>query len=949
MPTLIWLAAKRLRSRLGLCLLSLLGIAVTTAVAAGVPMFSQAVSFLVLREELADLARAAGRPPCAVRLYFLPSKDRPLPLETAQMVEDILVRIMAARVQLPIREAVTRADSRTFVLQQLGQEQPSLDLAGASRRSLTITVLGHVAEHVVVHDGEAFGSSTRQDRLAVWAPEEMANETGMNVGDVYDLLDELSGQRIPAYVAGIWEARDPRDPYWYENPTDSMGSTLLVSPDAYLAWVQPRQSEGSAFVSWYFVFDEKALSVGRADAMAQGLEAAANMAASRVPGIRMDYSPREPLQRYMRRKAALLVLLVGFSLPGLGLLVYFLSLVSGVTALFLTEETAIMASRGGGRGFIMGLAGLEAGLLVLGGSPLGLALGFVLARLMGYTQSFLSFVSRPPVTASLQGVDWRLLGVALLIALLARLLPAFRAAGESAVGHLRERSRQRRESVLPKAVLDGALALITAYAYWQLSNRGTLGILGWEPSGDPFREPLLLLAPSLFVFTASLLVAHLFPLVVWPLDRLSGWLGWFPQYMGLRQLVRQSKQYASPLFLVVVCLALGGFYSSMALSLDRWLRDRIYYRAGADFAFRQGPAMAVGGRSAGGASGEGIQGELDAEAEGGWLLPVSDYLTIPGVMRAARVGEFAATAAAPSVGAGRFLGIDRLDFPQVAYWRDDFAGASLGELMNRLAGYDDGLLVSRRFLAANSLAEGQPVDVDIKVGAGNERVHFRIVGAFDSFPTMAPEGEEVFVGNLEYLFEEVGGILRHHVWLRTDPTANTNEIVRRLQAMGIEVISPMDARLLIARDEGRVERIGLFGVLSIGFLASSILSCLGLLVYTYASLQGRLQLLSVLRAIGAQTGQVVAMVGTEYVGVMAYGVASGTALGVLASWLFVPFFQFSSEGGRTVPPFLPEIAWIKIAWLAAAFAVSLIVSQLIIIYGATKRDAFQVLRLGQHE
>jgi putative ABC transport system permease protein len=214
----------------------------------------------------------------------------------------------------------------------------------------------------------------------------------------------------------------------------------------------------------------------------------------------------------------------------MGLLFFFMWLLSIVTAQFQREEAAILAGWRASRHFLMTLAVMETLLLLVVGAPLGLGLSYAMARLMGLASDFLVFTRRTEFPASLWEVDWRLLGAALLILLLARLIPTLAAAHAGIVMHLRERSRPRHPSGLVKLAVDGALVLITIYAYQQLSQQGTLGIIGWEPSGDPFRDPLLLLTPSIFVLIGALILTHFFPLIMRPLDGLGGRLRPFPVY-----------------------------------------------------------------------------------------------------------------------------------------------------------------------------------------------------------------------------------------------------------------------------------------------------------------------------------------------------------------------------------------------------------------------------------
>ena len=91
------------------------------------------------------------------------------------------------------------------------------------------------------------------------------------------------------------------------------------------------------------------------------------------------------------------------------------------------------------------------------------------------------------------------------------------------------------------------------------------------------------------------------------------------------------------------------------------------------------------------------------------------------------------------------------------------------------------------------------------------------------------------------------------------------------------------------------------------------------------------------------------MVACEYLGVVTYGLLIGAVVGIAASHLFVPFFQFSSDVAQAVPPFLPHIAWQKIGWIAAGFAGALAASQMVILYGVRRRNLSVLLRMGQRE
>ncbi len=73
-----------------------------------------------------------------------------------------------------------------------------------------------------------------------------------------------------------------------------------------------------------------------------------------------------------------------------------------------------------------------------------------------------------------------------------------------------------------------------------------------------------------------------------------------------------------------------------------------------------------------------------------------------------------------------------------------------------------------------------------------------------------------------------------------------------------------DAINNIRTEQAKFERVGVFGTLTIGFLAAVVMALMGLLIYTYASLRERLERFTILRAIGLLRRQITARVVMEY-------------------------------------------------------------------------------------
>jgi putative ABC transport system permease protein len=415
------------------------------------------------------------------------------------------------------------------------------------------------------------------------------------------------------------------------------------------------------------------------------------------------------------------------------------------------------------------------------------------------------------------------------------------------------------------------------------------------------------------------------------LDIIAGKLPLFTPYLALRQLSRQSQNYLNPLLLVIVALALGVYTVSMAASMDRWLQDRVYYSVGSDLAVTPfTDALGIGGD---------------------WIPTTDEFEDLPGVAAAARVGDYEAVIyPSGSQGTsydGRFLGVDRIELPDAIWYRNDLARESLGALMNRLAATPDGVLVSQDFLSDNGLHIGDKIHLIVMPEPGSSiRDQFTIVGVYDHFPTVY-EDEPAVIGNLEYIFSYFGISLLHDIWLRTEEGVSGADIWAEIHdQLGIDLVNRRDAAKQLADEQAVMERIGVFGTLSVSFVAAALMAAVGLLTYSYASLNERLFQFSVLRAIGLGRTQIAGQVALEYAILTAFGAVMGVLCGLAAAALFVPLFRVSSGPTAPLPPLVPVFAPEQVIVLAVLFASLMILLEVLVISSTFRNSLFRALRLG---
>jgi putative ABC transport system permease protein len=939
------LAFKRLTSHAALTLLLILNIALTLGVLACIPVFSNAVSLRLMQEELSERIKVQKHAAFSVRIYALPTAEQPIDVQTALDRRTWLADLFRQNMPLPIKSSYMEVEGGNYYLRPIKGDthtRQTTDDLGVNHP----VFVAEIESHLDVITGTQFGQTPvgmHAGDMPVWVERYYAQKLDLQAGDRYALGSADSNVKPALYVtiAGIWEAKDRADEFWYRDPTSDFSQRTLITREAFDKFISPLLRVKTTFDSWYFVFDESNINLDNSEVYSTALQTVANEAVKRLPAGKMDNAPLAELAKGQHRKASLEMILSGFAAPLIFTLIYFVVSMSAMVARFQRQEIALISSRGGDRRHILLLITLESLLILLVALPLGVAIGMGMAYLMGFSSSFLQFemANREPLPVLLSAVDWRIVGMGMLISLLARWWPTWKASQQSVVTYERRRARPTAET--PLAVRLGILALligVTYYAYRQVSLKGSLGAISWQID-QPTNDPLLLAAPSLFLFTAPLALVELYELIMQLISKLAGILPSPAAYLGFLHLGREGGQYRAPTFLLVLCLTLGIFFASVARSADSWLLERRRYEVGADLRFT--PAQPPSSSS--------MPSESYTSSDILELMPLEGYQALPGVANATFVGQIEAVSKLANWEDMRVMAIDRLAFPDVANFRRYFTDHSLGEMMNRLGAHENGIILPQRMLDETGLRVGDQVPLSlIVVGTDRSNFDFVIVDAYDYFPTVY-EDEPAGIVNASYIDTLTGGGYHFDVWMKLQPNADTEAIITQVEKHGLVATGASDLRAIITEDQQRLERVGIFGLLSVCYLASAFLAGAGMLVYSFLSVTSRSQRFATLQAIGMLRSDVVRMVSVEYVMTMGYGLLAGAGLGLAASVLYVPFFPLTDTTLIPVPPFVPLVDWQSATWIAAVMAVTLLIIVIAVLVKVAHDRMFEILRMGAWE
>lgn len=948
-------AWKRLLTQRLLSLAALIGLTIAGGFILSVPLYADGTYFRLLREEIlvGHEAELTSLPPDYAPLTFvfeLSAAGRDSPQWEKSLPADRYLSSEALdTLGLPVLQHIRRFRTDGYNFYPPADWNPDGPrYALTSIYLATLTPWEDTIQLVAGQYPQAAPSATVADyAVQALVSEDMAIQFGIQIGERYAV--GAGEVEIPVDIVGLWRPLDPEAAYW----EPQRENWLLVHPESYSRVIAQLVTDELRNCRWMIVADGSHVHSGDVAGLKRRIDAIAARTAALLPNTRLILSPLEALQRYQKSAPFLTYLLYAFSVPILGLILAFSSLVAELFVGQQRGEMAILRSRGASAGQVVWIATLQGILLGLPALVIGSLLGRWIAQATGQAHSFLRFGDTGGLRIEMTptAIGYGLLGLGLLL-FIQVLIPSLGAASNTIITYRQERARFLRAPRWQRFWLDLVLLAPAAYGFWVLHLQSQRASSATAQVPDPLQNPLLLLVPALGILAVALFTLRLVP-------RLMALLDWFLRrtksvgmLMAARYLARTPAFYSAPLVLLVLTLGLSTFTASLARTLDAHLEKQIYYQVGADLQVHESGTTFV-------------SNPQEAVYTFG---PVEEHLTLKGVRAVTRVGRYAASAlTAHGAADGTFLGIDRLTFPNIVHWQADFASQPLGALMNALAAAPDGILVPSAFLRQADLQIGDPIQISIQPGGRRQSVVLNaiVVGTFELFPTWYPQEGPLFVGNLDEFFLLAEAEYPHEVWLKLAPGADPEAIVYAIRGYTLALDQKADQSRLVEDGlnifvdawssaerniravQRRPERQGLFGLLSAGFIAAAVLTAVGFLLYAVFSFRRRFIEMGILRAIGLSGRQMIHLVAAELGFLVLLGGGVGTLVGLLASRLFVPFLQIGATMQAQYPPFRIEIAWLSILQMYILFLLLFVLALAVLVKLLQRMHIFQAIKLGE--
>ncbi|MCQ6559654.1 ABC transporter permease [Paenibacillus mendelii] len=866
-------------------LTTMLGLTVAAAFAMSIPMYADGTLKRLVAKSLQEETK--GLPAASLYIKFQSGGKEGTDLDGLGETDRWMTGELPDRIGFPVDATSSRMSlaASTVRSAQTGAGSSSSRLV-----RMELAAQNGMTDRIEIVEGKLPRDGIQQGSVEALVLSETLTRNGWRIGDTfyYDAknADGLT-KRLTVRIAGTYKLKEETDLSWAINGKEQLADTLLIGRGTMTDTLIKEKQFVLDSADWFYAFDLKEIRIADLAPLIGELQRLEINLHQMLENTKVNLTFIDMLREFNRQSVLLQAMLFALAAPVLAMVLYFITLNAKQALDRQRSDIAVLHSRGASPRQITALYFIEAALL--GGAALliGLGLAWFMAKTIGSSSGFLSFVGRKSIPVGWNRAVWLFGGAATMLAVIATTAPIRKYAEASIVQHAQQRARSGRNPLWQRLYLDVALLAAVA-AGWYLLDNGQISSTG--QSGEAAQiQPFIFVIPALFLFASGLLCLRLFPMLLRSWNALMKNRMPVTMYVTLTQLSRSAVSFYPLMILLIITIGLGVYNASAARTMDVNASDRTSYQYGSDVVLK--------------AAWEGVQDENDENKVYYNEPSFQAYSQLEGVKAATRVMKATGKVeiSGKTVGMGQVVGIDNAQFAKTAWFRDDLYPIHPYEYLNALGATEQAVLISAGFAEQYGLKVGDPLRITI--GYDKAVVELAVVGIVPYWPSQYPGESPFFVANLDYLYQQMEKI-PYEIWMKMEDGAKLTPVLEILAERGITVASAEDARGELIERRNHPAQGGVFGILSLGFLISLLVSLLGYLIFWFFTLSRRVVQFGILRAMGLSRSQLTGMLLLEQLFTTGLSVAAGIGLGTLASRLFLPFLQDGSvEGTRQVPPF----------------------------------------------
>jgi putative ABC transport system permease protein len=953
-PLLRFLYRKMWNTR-WLTLSTLIGLIVAVSFTISIPMYADGALKRVVSKSLQE--RNQGFPAGSLLIRYQGVGSEVADLDSVNAVDQYIEQDVPEDVGFPYYTYVNSMSIRSSDLTPVDPNK----VDPGKRRQMTVMSMNAVEEHAEILNGTMPSAVVEAGVIEAIVLEESLYRNDFQVGDsfVYPIRGGLGIQPLTIKVVGTYSPKDPTHPYWYSG-IDGMINSFIVDEGLFQSYLLEEQGIPLNLMQWYYAFDLREIQTSQLAPLGRTLERLDIDLYQLLKDTKVDISFNDMLVDFKRQSLQLQTLLFTLAAPMIAMVFYYIAMNARQSLEKQRSDIAVLRSRGGSTRQIIWIYLLEGIILGTIALVLGPLFGWFMAKTIGSSSGFLTFVNRQSIPVGIAPSTMLYGLTAVVIAVISSIIPAIVFARSSIVGLKQQMARVDRKPIWQRWYLDIALIGAAAYGWYSFNERQFIAMRSGLTTDQLQIQPMLFFVPAITIISLGLFFLRVFP---WLL-KLFNWLGRrflpVPIFLTLTQLSRSAKAYYPIMLLLILTLGLGVYNSSAARTIDLNSTERTLYQYGTDVVMQtvwegyaanapQAPSSPNNGGEDGDGGGNGggnpnNPGNTPPQQMLYQEPPFEIFKNLDGVEQAARVLQTQGNVivSGRSTGQGTVMGIDNVDFAEVGWFREDLYPVQQNYYLDFLGDYEQSALVAENFAEKYQLKPGDVFSIVIE----QREIEFVIVGVLPYWPSQYPDQAPFFIVNLDYVYDQVP-LIPYEVWMKMEEGAKLTPLVKTLNEKGIELASIKDVRNELIVQQKHPARGGVFGILSLGFLVSVIISLIGYVLYWFFNLSGRVVQFGVLRAMGLSRRQLTGMLLLEQGFTAGLSIVLGIGIGKLASYLFLPFLQTTENIQTRIPPFRVVFDSKDTLQLYMVVAVMMLTGAFLLFMHIRRLKVHQAVKLGE--
>lgn len=775
----------------------------------------------------------------------------------------------------------------------------------SSSKSMRIAAMSGLAEHVSILAGEQCGNSLLEDgAIPVILSQRAMTKLDVILGDEIEFakLKNADGSFMKVKIVGVFDAKDYEDNYWVKGPSEYYLEVFTDSELFHKTFINMSNQQFNVDTNWSLVFDYEKVRPSKTGALVSKTEELCqSVAGERRIGIGTpDYMGI--LREYQTAAKKVYTTLLILQIPVLALLLAFIFMISRQMLDMEQNEIALLKSRGSSKRQILMIYFLQSAILSVASSIIGVPLGYFLTKALGSTNGFLEFIQRKALHVRLSPEVFLYTLGAILVSIAFMVLPVIKEANVTIV-NVKHKKNDRSKNIFSKVYLDVILLVISLYGLYSFTARKS-ELMTSMLEGDSI-DPFLFICSSLFIISASLVGLRLQPLLI-KLVYYIGRKAWKPAFFAsFLQIIRTRKKQGFMMVFLMFTVSLGIFNATVARTILSNSEKGINYSTGADLVLQQpweDNSLAL---------------QYYPDLELTYTEPdFGVYESMEGVKSATKVykNDQIVTSYNKKDESEEvkttLMAIDTKSFGEtVSKFQDDLLPVHLNRYLNAMAKKTDAVLVSSNYRKKHELEIGDQITFR---NEENVEATGIIYGFVDYFPGYVEEShslneKETLVTTENYLIvanlaqvQQIYGLRPYQVWIQTDGSSQFIYDYAEENKISYTTFEDVSAKMVDVKNDALFQ--GTNGILTMSFIVILILCCTGFLIYWILSIRQRELLFGVFRAMGMTKKEIVQMLVNEQIFSSGVSIIIGTAIGILASKMFVPLVQiFYASTDQAIP------------------------------------------------